>query len=409
VALRTSVLASFSLVLLSAVADSVRAAEWYAAPNGTAAAQGTRQAPWDLATALSGPTAVKPGDTVCLFGGTYRRRPRELFEVRLAGKPNQPIHVRPAAGSHVIIDGGLMVSEPATHLWIWDLEMWVSEPRPAKPVSAGSFPKDLKRPAGGLHLYAGQGCKYIHLVIHDCNQGVSAWVNARDCELYGCLIYDNGWQGVDRGHGHAVYTQNKDGVKTISDCIMTGGYAYSLHAYGSKRAFVDNFRVQGNICYKVGPFLIGGGRPSHGIRVLDNYLYGVPMQIGYAAPANEDCEVRGDIIVNAGLTIKRYRKVVNKDNLVLAPKAVRPKGARVILRPSKYDPRRAHLAIFNWDKKPTVQVNAKDFLRVGDRYRLLNPRSSFGKPALTGTFDGKPIPVPAAGEFAAFVMIKGTK
>jgi hypothetical protein len=407
--LHTAVLAAFSWTFLTSAAVPARAAQWYAAPHGTAKGQGTRQSPWDIATALGGKRPIKPGDKLNLLAGTYRRRPRELFEIRLAGKPNQPIHIRPAPGQHVIIDGGLVVIDPATYVWIWDLEILISEPRPAKPVSAGSFPGDLKRPAGGLQIYAGQGCKYINLVIHDCNQGVSFWAGARDSELYGCLIYDNGWRGVDRGHGHAVYTQNKDGVKAISECIMTGGYGFSMHAYGSKKAFVDNFRIEGNICYKTDMFLIGGGRPSHGIRVLNNYLHSVPMQIGYGAPYNEDCEVRGNIIANAGLNLKRFRKVVNKDNLVLAPKAPRPKGGRVILRPSKYDPRRAHLAVFNWDKKPTVSVDAKAFFKAGDRYRLLDPRSFFGKPLRTGTYDCKAIAVPVASEFAAFVMIKGKK
>ena len=90
--------------------------------------------------------------------------------------------------------------------------------------------------------------------------------------------------GTDRGHGHAIYTQNEDGTKTVTDCIMTGGYGYTMHAYGSKRAYVDNYLIEGNIAYKANMFLIGGGRPSHDIRVLENYLYGVSMQIGYSAP-----------------------------------------------------------------------------------------------------------------------------
>src|SRR5205085_12458403 len=143
----------------------------------------------------------------------------------------------------------------------------------------------------------------IGLVIHDCRQGVSFWSNAHDCELHGCIIYDNGWPATDRGHGHAIYTQNKEGTHAITDCIMTGGHAYTLHAYGSRNAYVDNYLVEGNIAYNAGSFLIGGGRPSHNIRVVRNYLYGVSMQIGYNAPFNEACVVRENVIVNGGLSI----------------------------------------------------------------------------------------------------------
>jgi hypothetical protein len=33
----------------------------------------------------------------------------------------------------------------------------------------------------------------------------------------------------------------------------------------------------------------------------------------------------------------------------------------------------------------------------------------FGKPALTGTYDGKHLRVPLTGEFAAFVLLKGPR
>jgi hypothetical protein len=236
---------------------------------------------------------------------------------------------------------------------------------------------------------------------------VSWWAGSRDSELYGCLIYDNGWPATDRGHGHAVYTQNQDGTKVVADCIMTGGHGYTMHAYGSKKAYVDNYRIEGNIVYKADLFLVGGGRPSRHILVQKNLLHGVSMQIGYGAPYNEDCEVRDNLIVDGTLNIKRYKKVTKEGNTVLPKGSKRPGGSKVFLRPSKYDPRRAHLAVFNWDKKPEVAVLLGDFLKPGQSYRLISPRDPFGKPLLAGKYDGKAIVVPVQGEFAAFVLHKG--
>src|SRR5262249_33829280 len=159
-----------------------------------------------------------------------------------------------------------------------------------------------------------------------------------------------------RGHGHAVYTQNKDGVCAITDCIMTGGHGFTMHAYGSGRAFVDNYRGEGNVAYNAGTFLIGGGKPSHNIRVIGNYPYNVSMQVGYSATYNEDCEVRDNVIVNGSLAINKYRKAVKEGNLVLAKGAARPKGAKVVPRPSKYDPNRANLVLVNWDRATAVEV-----------------------------------------------------
>jgi hypothetical protein len=402
--LRTFLAAGMLLFL----AHAGGAAEWYVSPRGTPQCKGTREAPWDLESALLGKQSVKAGDTLYLLDGTYRRRPDEKFAVKLAGAEGKPIHIRPAPKERAIIDGGLAVQNPSSDVWIWDLEILVSEPQPAKPVGPGSHPADFTRPWGGLNMDGGTRCKYIDLVIHECRQGISFWSGARDSEVHGCIIYDNGWPATDRGHGHAIYTQNQDGIKSITDCLMTGGHGYTMHAYGSNKAYVDNYLVEGNIAYDAGTFLIGGGRPSRNIRALNNYLSNVSMQIGMTA-GNEDCEVRDNVIANGTLSINKYKKAVNEGNLVLAKTDPRPKEGRVILRPNKYDSARANLALFNWAKKPVVEVDPGAFLKSGETYRLMNPRDFFGKPALTGTYDGKPIRVPVSGEFAAFVLLKETK
>jgi hypothetical protein len=404
---RSLVRLAMTLVVLGTT-PPVGAAEWYVGPKGTPQAPGTRGSPWDIESALLNKKAIKPGDTLYLLEGTYKRRPYEKYAVKLIGAEGKPIHVRPAPKERAIIDGGLDVVDPSAHLWIWDLEILVSEPQPDKPVGPGSHPGDFKRPWGGVDMHGGKNCKYINLVIHHCRQGMSFWIEAIDNEVHGCIIYDNGWPATDRGHGHAIYTQNKDGIKTISDNIMTGGHGYTMHAYGSGKAYVDNYVIEGNIAYNADLFLIGGGRPSRHIRASKNYLYGVSMQIGMASD-NEDCEVRDNIIVNGGLNIKKYKKAVNEGNLVLAKNAPRPAEGRLILRPNKCDSNRANLVLFNWDKKSAMDVDASGFWKEGDAYRLMNPRDFFGKPVLSGTCDGKTIRVPVKGEFAAFVLLKERK
>ena len=53
-----------------------------------------------------------------------------------------------------------------------------------------------------------------------------------------------------------------------------------------------------------------------------------------------------------------------------------------------------------------MEVDAGEFLPVGESYRLMDPRDVFGKPVRAGTADGRPIRVPMAGEFAAFIHMK---
>ncbi len=381
------------------------AAQWYVAPQGAATNPGTGESPWDVASALNGRQEVRPGDAICLLGGTYRRRPKELFEVRLEGAQDAPIQVRPVPGQRARIDGGLSIQSPSAHVWIRDLEVFVSEPVPEEPVSAGSHPPDLNRPHGGLHMYGGRNCKYINLIIHHCNQGISCWKGEIDPEIYGCIIYENGWLGQDRGHGHCIYTQNDEGVKTISNCIMTCRYdgSYTMHAYGSERACVNNYLVTENICYGCGPFLIGGGRPSYGIRVLGNHLYGIDMRLGYTAPYNEDCEVRDNVIVNGRLEIVRYRNAVREGNLVLGANDDRPPGAKAVFLPNKYDSGRGHLVLCNWAEAPTVEVRAAG-LRDDDRIELRDPKDPFGAPLLTATCQDGIVQLPIRSEFAVFLV-----
>lgn len=405
--------------LFTMSAATLQAAEWHVSPAGRSHAAGTEEAPWDLASTLAGDQKVVPGDTVWLLAGTYKHPNRESgsegYTVKLCGQKGQPIHVRGEPGRRVTIDGGLSIKSPSTHLWIRDLEIVVSENfSKSRTVSEpGSHPKSYNRPWGGLNIYSGEGSKYINLVIHDNAQGVSFWSGATNSELYGCIIHDNGWKGPDRGHGHAVYTQNRNGLKTIADCIMTGGYGYSLHAYGSSKAYVNDYLLVGNIVYTGGRFLIGGGRPSRGIRVLENILYRVPMQLGWNAPHNQDCEVRENIIVGSELIIKNFREVTKVDNLVFNHDSgwPPPRAVSVKIRPNRYDTDRANVAVYNGARQPLILLDPDEFLDPGDYYRLMSPCNMYGDPVVSGRFRASNrrrdmIRVPMRDEFAAFVLLK---
>jgi hypothetical protein len=399
---------ALTILYLLTAAQLSAATEWYAGPDGKAANPGTKESPWDIVSALDGSQKIAAGDTIYLLEGTYKRRPAELFEVRLAGTSENPIHVRALPGERAKIDGGLSILSPSENVWIRELEIFVSEPVPEKPVSPGSNPRDLNRPAGGLHMHGGKNCKYINLIIHNCNQGISCWKDEINPEIYGCIIYNNGWLGTDRGHGHCIYTQNDEGVKVISNCIMSCRYdgTYTMHAYGSERAYVNNYLVEDNICYNIGPFLIGGGRPSRNIRVFRNYLYNISMRIGYNAPYNENCELRDNIVVNGDISIDKYQNVVQEGNLVIEKGQPRPAGAKTIFLPNQYDKNRAHLVIYNLENAEKVRIETGSFFKDGETFRLMNPQDFFGKPVMYGKCSDNTIDVPVKSEFAVFVILK---
>lgn len=406
-------------------ASAHAAAVHYVSPDGRPNNAGTVESPWDIDSALSGKQAISPGATIFLKAGTYRHPDRSWqsqgFAIAVAGAPGSPIHIRPVEGARVTIDGRVEVKPNSRYIWVWNLELTISETADwNRKVTAGGLNPDgpASLPQGGLNILGGSESKFINLVIHDMNSGVGFWRGATNAEMHGCLIYGIGAIGPDRYHGPGIYTQNETGAKWITDNILFGNYSTTIQAYGSKNAPVDGFRLIGNITFapvKAGDrarILVGGGRPSRDILVRENLLYEVPLEVGYTAPYNEDAVVQTNWVVNAGMSINNFRQVTQQGNLVLGPQQPRPdRIADVFLRPNKYDPRRAHLAIYNWQRNPTVPVDLKAFLRVGDSYDILNALDCFGRPVASGTYDGSPVQVaiPAEertgnGEFCAYVV-----
>lgn len=429
------------LILMAAfvaIASAATATEWFVAPNGDAENAGSVESPWNLASAVSGNKPVRAGDTIWLRAGVYRN-PRSEFVVRCAGKPDKPIVIRNYRRERATIDGAVVLDGP--DVWLWGLEIMVSEPRPNVPMPKGSAPAELKRPGGGIHNQTGSRCKAINCILHDNNQGFSWWLKAIDAEIYGCIIYRNGWVGVDRTHGHAVYTQNDEGTKRIVDNIMFDPYSYNLHAYGSSRAYVNGFHVEGNIFFG-GTVLIGGGRPSERIAFLDNCTYRAGTRFGYSAPFNEDVVCRGNYFGD-GLTVNKFRRAVVEENEfaanslgnVILPEGGsfvtykwdhnrycldsakrldswrektgfdgestvqieadgRPERNKVIIRPNRYEPGRANVAVYNWEGKSSADVDLNGVLAGGQRFEIRNVQDFFGNPVVEGTYEGKSMAVP---------------
>lgn len=382
------------LLLLAALA----LADHFVAADGKPDHAGTKESPWDLASAVG--RKIEPGSTIWVRGGTYTGK----FIVTLAGTEAAPIQIRAAAGERVtILNCGISLAKGADYVWLRDLEIAGDLPVDQRVTDqSGSWPKGFAG-SGGLDVRAGRGCKFINLVIHDnVLGGVGWWVDSVDSEMHGCIIYNNGWKAPDRTHGHCIYAQNQEGVKTITNCIFSvpeWGGSYSMHAFGSKKAYVDNFVIEDNIAYERGPFLVGGGRPSNRIRLARNYLHGVNLQVGWTKE-NEDCEVRDNVVARGKLSINHYRKVVDEGNVREMP------ASKAVLIPNKYDPARGHLVIYNGARAARVTVDVSKVLKGGDQYALLDPKNVYGPPVVLGQAQEPSIDVEMSGEFAVFVLVK---
>lgn len=402
--------------------------QFYVAPNGRAGAAGSFEDPWDLSTALAQPDAVRPGDTIWLRGGIYQG----IYASRLAGTATSPIVVRQYPGERATLDGGtnyapsvLMVS--GAYTWYWGFEI-TSSSLDRYSADTGSYPPNLARPlqavANEQQVGSGVGVRFINMVFHNCGQGPSLWVDAIGAEISGSLIYYNGWDAPDRGHGHGIYTQNLTGTRVIKDNVIFANYSHGLHAYGSGTAHLNNIWVEGNTVFQNGVLsavsggrnlLIGGerGNVAQNPTAVSNYLYhsaggpGGNFELGYRGGCANPTITSNYVADNTNLNCSGITMTKNTffgavsgfspgsfpDNSYASD---RPTGTLTFIRLNQYEPGRANITVFNWDLAPTVNIDLSA-LPVGSDYEVRNAQDYFGTPVLTGTYAGGTISLPMSG------------
>ncbi|MFN0196236.1 MAG: right-handed parallel beta-helix repeat-containing protein [Planctomycetaceae bacterium] len=325
----------FSLVLCGAVvALSLRiagAAEFHVSPDGSHQGQGTAAEPWDLATALAAPEIVRPGDTIWLHGGTYRGG----FVSRLTGRRDEPVVVRGIPQERATIDTRPRDDKDSGALLLYgadvvyrDFEVTCSDPLRETNI-AGSWPEDIRR--GHIDV-RGDRLLLVNLVVHDCGSGFGFWSEGEGGEISGCLIYNNGWRGPDRGHGHGIYAQNAKGTKRIADNVVFHQFGYGVHLYGSKKASLKGIEIDGNIAFENGcltrkgdnaPGIIAGGEsPLENLAVRDNIVVGGRIRIGYPwGETNHDVVCTGNYC-DQGLIVRDFREATVMRNTVVSDSGV---------------------------------------------------------------------------------------
>jgi len=222
----------------------------FASPTGLSTASGTQDDPLDLVTALSSSSVVQPGETLWLMEGTYSGS----FTSDLSGTSSLPISVKSLSGKRVIIDGNGASGSSALSIngeWTnyYGLEV-MSSALTHTSAETGSNPSDLVTTSGVT--VTGPNTKVINFIVHDnVGGGMNSWSNAPDSELYGNIIYNNGWTAPDRGHGHAIYAQNSTGTKKLTNNIIFFGFGTGIHVY-TEGGQINNFDVQHNTWFMTG-------------------------------------------------------------------------------------------------------------------------------------------------------------
>ncbi len=292
------------------------AADYFVAPHGLPTADGSATNPFTLTKAISASSPAGPGDTVWLRGGVYRGQ----FTSYAAGNSNAPITFRGMPGERVTIDG-TMTNETTfiiygPHSIYRDFEVTNSKTNRAPGVG---------RPAG-IYTYADH-VKLINLVSHDNGLGVGFWKEAIDSEIYGCLIYNIGWQKTNEGTGHSIYTQNETGTKRIHDSIIANAFGFGINVY-TEGGQIRGYNIEGNIVFQSGRWgpqttvfpniFVGGNPPASRIRLAGNATFhplqsfGSDVLLSYGTQTNnEDLVVTDNLFVggNSVFSAQYYQQV----------------------------------------------------------------------------------------------------
>lgn len=399
-----------SLSCLEIVIDS---ADFYVSPVGNPNATGTYEDPIDLATAVSSTGPVTAGKLVVLKEGLYKGR----YISTVYGTLNNPVKFVAEKGKRVTIDGNEGTGEDVLYVkgeWVQFIGLEIT--------NSNTNRNEL---VNGIRVDAPYS-KIINCVIHDNSLGISFWTPAIDSELYGNIIYNNGWQGDTRGHGHAIYTQNAEGTKQIKNNIIFFGYGFGIHAY-TEGGSIQGFNFEKNIWFRTGAslegeslegtsdgLLIGGLQPVDRTVLKENYSW-VPdinsrsVRFGWGSTVtNKFIELRDNYFVGNAVTQGYWENATVENNqfygAVIGPAPndfpnntysnILPTEEKVVIQKNEYDSNRIDIIVYNWNESATVSVNLNNITETGKKYNVYSVFDLWGTPVSSGIFNGTEIIIP---------------
>jgi len=340
------------LFLFLSVSVSTQAADFIVSPTAGTNGNGSLGNPWSLESALYSNAPVNPGDTVWLRGGTYipSQSNYPAFESYLHGTTNAPINVRPYPGEHVILreypqytgtDDQTILYIYGSNTWFWDLEVAsLSTTRVVNVAGSDPSPADLPLPSGVQ--VRGGNIKLINLIIHDTRGGLGLWQEGVNCEVSGCLVYNNGWKELNGGgHGHGAYCQNSNGVMRLSDNIIFDQFANGIQGY-TVNSQVRNLSIEANTIFgnaRIANYpqndtgeqmVFGGSARIENLSLLGNYIFqdlsmnGVTVRADYGGNSNSNIVFGGNYIAggsgagNFQISSTHYDALVFTNNTLIS-------------------------------------------------------------------------------------------
>lgn len=152
------------------------------------------------------------------------------------------------------IGESVLLRENALTVWgnnsvFRDFEVYSSNPE--RTFSTAS--EGLSRHGNDGIMVFGDNLSFVNIVLHDNLDGLFLSELAENTEVYGLIVYNNGFVSPDRPHGHGMYIQNiSPQFKTFTNNIVVNNYTLGIQAYGANQGHSNNLIFDGIISFNNG-------------------------------------------------------------------------------------------------------------------------------------------------------------
>jgi hypothetical protein len=236
--------------------------------------------------------------------------------------------------------------------------------------------------------------------------GLAGWQSADAVRFLGNIAYQPRDNETFRANARMI-------VHKKSDIIHKTGVFNDNYVMGAFRAFSasrwDNLTVEGNTFWATGILFDlaaapgGSGIDDASLAKPDLAHYHIDKNTYISNGKEEAFRYGGGVEATQPgelLTFAQWQKLgLDAHSTLLPGKNGRPTGTKIFVFPNTHDKGRAHVAIFNWDGRDTVEVDLAPAVAKGQKFRVYNVLDikqtiAASQPVVTGVYDGQPLALP---------------
>lgn len=224
--------------------------DFYVSPTGLSTNSGSLESPWNLDRALQ-LNAVPSGSTIWLRAGNYPLSAGgwNTFTVaNCSGASSARVVYRSYPNERAKLDGRFIIRGAWTD-WL-NIEFTCSDTNRVTAIpGSGPTVTNFLRAQGLIDVEAGN-VRILNCFLYDLGNTIFAGNSAPNLELYGNIIWNNGYIGPDRGHGHGCYLQqDENGSKLVKHNVFFQQFSTGIKIGGTSNSKVHNISVIENVAF----------------------------------------------------------------------------------------------------------------------------------------------------------------